>query len=39
MAVLDRWWPSSKTCSNCGWQKPTPGAVRQDVLLHDLPTT
>lgn len=22
LAVLDRWWPSSKTCSNCGWQNP-----------------
>lgn len=20
LAVLDRWWPSSKTCSACGWQ-------------------
>ncbi|WP_256098409.1 transposase [Streptomyces agglomeratus] len=20
LAVLDRWWPSSKTCSHCGWQ-------------------
>lgn len=23
MAVLDRWWPSSKTCSSCGWQNPS----------------
>ncbi|MHB6904855.1 RNA-guided endonuclease InsQ/TnpB family protein [Streptomyces sp. CB02959] len=23
LAVLDRWWPSSKTCSNCGWQHPS----------------
>ncbi|MDW8478403.1 RNA-guided endonuclease TnpB family protein [Streptomyces scabiei] len=22
LAVLDRWWPSSKTCSACGWQNP-----------------
>lgn len=22
LAVLDRWWPSSKTCSDCGWQNP-----------------
>lgn len=22
LAVLDRWWPSSKTCSECGWQNP-----------------
>ncbi|MFD6822753.1 RNA-guided endonuclease InsQ/TnpB family protein [Streptomyces sp. NPDC060085] len=22
LAVLDRWWPSSKTCSTCGWQNP-----------------
>ncbi|MFE6270447.1 RNA-guided endonuclease InsQ/TnpB family protein [Streptomyces goshikiensis] len=22
LAVLDRWYPSSKTCSNCGWQNP-----------------
>jgi len=22
LAVLDRWFPSSKTCSNCGWQNP-----------------
>ncbi|MGW2841861.1 RNA-guided endonuclease InsQ/TnpB family protein [Streptomyces sp. NPDC001493] len=22
LAVLDRWWPSSKTCSACGWQDP-----------------
>ncbi|MFF2012936.1 zinc ribbon domain-containing protein [Streptomyces sp. NPDC058195] len=22
LAVLDRWWPSSKTCSACGWQYP-----------------
>ncbi|MEU7553136.1 RNA-guided endonuclease TnpB family protein [Streptomyces sp. NPDC044571] len=22
LAVLDRWYPSSKTCSNCGWQSP-----------------
>ncbi|MFJ5680252.1 RNA-guided endonuclease InsQ/TnpB family protein [Streptomyces sp. NPDC093097] len=20
LAVLDRWWPSSKSCSDCGWQ-------------------
>ncbi|WP_242643611.1 transposase [Streptomyces laculatispora] len=20
LAVLDRWWPSSKTCSDCDWQ-------------------
>ncbi|MFE3776429.1 zinc ribbon domain-containing protein [Streptomyces sp. NPDC059122] len=20
---MDRWWPSSKTCSNCGWQHPS----------------
>ncbi|MCQ8833738.1 transposase [Streptomyces samsunensis] len=19
---MDRWWPSSKTCSACGWQNP-----------------
>lgn len=23
LAVLDRWFPSSKTCSNCGWQNPS----------------
>ncbi len=23
LAVLDRWWPSSKTCSACGWQNPS----------------
>lgn len=22
LAVVDRWWPSSKTCSDCGWQNP-----------------
>ncbi|SIO89860.1 RNA-guided endonuclease TnpB family protein [Nocardiopsis sp. JB363] len=22
LAVLDRWFPSSKTCSACGWQNP-----------------
>ena len=22
LAVLDRWFPSSKTCSDCGWQNP-----------------
>jgi putative transposase len=22
LVVLDRWWPSSKTCSACGWQNP-----------------
>lgn len=22
LAVVDRWFPSSKTCSNCGWQNP-----------------
>ncbi|WSD71711.1 transposase [Streptomyces sp. NBC_01591] len=22
LAVLDRWWPSSKTCSACSWQNP-----------------
>ncbi|MFD8789446.1 RNA-guided endonuclease InsQ/TnpB family protein [Streptomyces vinaceus] len=22
LAVLDRWFPSSKTCSTCGWQNP-----------------
>ncbi|MFD5513910.1 zinc ribbon domain-containing protein [Streptomyces sp. NPDC127051] len=22
LAVLDRWYPSSKTCSSCGWQNP-----------------
>lgn len=22
LAVLDRWFPSSKTCSMCGWQNP-----------------
>ncbi|MEU0896848.1 RNA-guided endonuclease InsQ/TnpB family protein [Streptomyces massasporeus] len=22
LAILDRWWPSSKTCSACGWQNP-----------------
>ncbi|WP_240797444.1 transposase [Streptomyces sp. F001] len=22
LAVLDRWWPSSKTRSACGWQNP-----------------
>lgn len=22
IAVLDRWFPSSKTCSTCGWQNP-----------------
>ncbi|MFD9458327.1 RNA-guided endonuclease InsQ/TnpB family protein [Streptomyces sp. NPDC059985] len=22
LAVLDRWYPSSRTCSNCGWQNP-----------------
>ncbi|MER5888048.1 RNA-guided endonuclease TnpB family protein [Streptomyces sp. NPDC001941] len=21
--VLDRWWPSSKTCSHCGWRNPS----------------
>lgn len=23
LAVLDRWWPSSKTCSDCGWRNPS----------------
>ncbi|MFB7312953.1 RNA-guided endonuclease InsQ/TnpB family protein [Streptomyces sp. NPDC056192] len=23
LAVLDRWWPSSKTCSECGWRNPS----------------
>lgn len=23
LAVLDRWFPSSKTCSDCGWQNPS----------------
>lgn len=23
LAVLDRWWPSSKTCSACGWRNPS----------------
>ncbi|NYV73134.1 transposase [Streptomyces sp. UH6] len=23
LAVVDRWFPSSKTCSNCGWQNPS----------------
>jgi putative transposase len=23
LAVLDRWFPSSKTCSNCGWRNPS----------------
>ncbi|MDX2680614.1 zinc ribbon domain-containing protein [Streptomyces sp. NY05-11A] len=22
LVLLDRWWPSSKTCSACGWQHP-----------------
>ncbi|MEU4213228.1 RNA-guided endonuclease TnpB family protein [Streptomyces sp. NPDC026206] len=22
LAVLDRWWPSNKTCSACRWQNP-----------------
>ncbi|MFD5412441.1 RNA-guided endonuclease InsQ/TnpB family protein [Streptomyces nojiriensis] len=22
LAILDRWFPSSKTCSTCGWQNP-----------------
>lgn len=25
LAVLDRWWPSSKTCSGCGWVCPDLG--------------
>ncbi|MFI6056461.1 RNA-guided endonuclease InsQ/TnpB family protein [Streptomyces violascens] len=23
LAVLDRYWPSSKTCSDCGWRNPS----------------
>jgi putative transposase len=23
LVVADRWYPSSKTCSGCGWRKPS----------------
>lgn len=32
LAVLDRWFPSSKTCSDCGWQNPS--LTLSDRMFH-----
>jgi putative transposase len=32
LAVLDRWWPSSKTCFACGWKNP-----RLNIAAHAVP--
>jgi transposase len=37
LAVLDRWWPSSKTCSDCGWQNPS--LTLSDRVFHCGNTT
>lgn len=32
LAVLDRWFPSSKTCSTCGWRNPS--LTLSDRMFH-----
>ena len=35
VAIADRWFPSSKQCSECGWRKPELSLVEREWVCED----